>query len=854
MPYSDNLYSSLDDEEERIEPAGGTLTRDGTRAFDDVTLEHGRPDTNTTNAAAASVDYDAGATIDEEDPHVFSPTDGYFGTAPGGSSGPLSANVPLVPNILVEDPSLQRNDADGKTAEAARERRRNGRDAPGSDDGDAPTSASRAPAPSHDGVSSTNAVTPAPTSHSGATYYASSSSNRFPGVATPVSYTTFPTRRVSAYPGEHFAPIPDEAPPAYSPSPPAPPNTTQQPFEGYRTFAQTRDAAIVNNMGRPEETRGLLARQPESMRDHNAHGIEELSSTWRTCMRRAKEHATWKGCKMVLLALVLFAVSAGFLSSIITGPPGRTGSDNDPASDDPETHPGKPNMSYPDVDGDFAWDSASFCMNAKIQRPVQTFGANFGPGKQLTLLERTVDEDGRRGWGEVHVQGAVVFRRAGADTPQSAITLEVAVTDERLDVISSWDEEAGTLEVLVPHRVEWSRDRPRACVNVRITAWVPEGSTLKHLNTDVVHLDIKLLDNLSLTVAKGTALTSVVGTITSASTGSAARDEKLVDAAINPPLSYDFESRIIDVRTTAGPITGVWPLYDYLGLQSTAGDVRVAIHPKEADADDPKPAILYVKTLSGDVQVREPIHAAQATFHMAQHIFAAGSADRRRAEAQAEAYLPPREYRVDVHTSSGDIDAAVAFGLSGGFKSTSGTVSLELLPVLDAILAEPGSRKVDLSTASTSGTTDVKVLEPLWVDSFPAFATGQSGSSGSSGKPRYVDLSRPLSSSSTRGTEGAEDGNGGGSVPPPLRCLHSTHTSTAADIKLRYPASWEGEISLGTLTGSLQVGGEGVKLIKTGSDWPGINKSLLARKGEKGKGGMVTAKSTSGNANFWVGG
>ncbi|AEO61543.1 hypothetical protein MYCTH_2311792 [Thermothelomyces thermophilus ATCC 42464] len=855
MPYSDDLYASLEEEEAHIELIGETLTQDGIQGFD-LTSEHVRPDTSTTDAVVASVDHDTGVAGEEEDPHVFSPTDGYFGTAPGASSGtlaPASSNVPHVPNVLVEDPSLQRDDAEGKAAEAARERLRNDREAPGSDDGDASASASHTPAPSHNGVSSASAVTPTPTSHSAATYYAPSSSSRFPGVATLTSYTTFSTQRRSAYPSEHFPFIPNEAPPAYSPSPPVPSNT-QQRFEGYRTVTQTRDAAIIN-MGRPEETQGLLARQPESMRDHNAHDVEEMSPTWWTRMRRAREHASWRSCKFVLIALVLFVVTAGFLTSIITGPPGRTGSDN-PASDEPQTDPGQPNMSYPDVDGDFAWDSTSFCKDAKIHRRVQTFVANLGADKQLTLLERTVDEDGRRGWGEVHVQGAVVFRRAGPDTPQSAVTLEVAVTDERLDVTSSWDAEAGTLEVLVPHRVEWSKDRPRACVNVKVTAWIPENSKLEHLNTDVVHLDIKLLDNLSLTVEKGTALTSTVGTITSASSGTAARDDKLVDTT-NPPPSYDFHSRIIDVHTTAAPITGVWPLYDYLGLHSTAGNVRVAINPKEADADFPKPAILYVKTLSGDVKVREPIHAAQATFHIAQHTFSAGSADRRRAEAQAEAYLPPREYRVDVHTSSGDIDAAVAFGLSGGFKSTSGTVSLELLPVLDATQAEPGARTVELSTASTSGATDVKVLEPLWVDSFPAAAATQGDGGGSSGKPRYVDLSRPSSSpssSSARRTGGAKDEDDGDSAPPPLRCLHSTHMTTTANIKLRYPASWEGDISLGTLTGSLQVGGDGVKLIKAGSDWPGINKFLLARKGEKGEGGRLTAKSTSGDANVWIGG
>ncbi|KAL2195920.1 hypothetical protein P885DRAFT_70063 [Corynascus similis CBS 632.67] len=851
MPYSDNLYSTLEEETD-IDPFSDISALNAAQG-QDVASQHDQLGTGITAApttAAEDIDHNADGD-DDEDPHLFSPTDGYFGMAAGTSSGvvvPASSNVPHVPNVLVEDPSLQRSGAEGKAAEAARERLRSDQEVANPEDGHASNYAHHSAALSRNGASSAGAVTPTLSLNSGDTYDAPSSSSRIHRGATPSSYTTYSTR-VSAYHGEHFPFLPREAPPAYSPSPPAPSNT--QRFEGYSTFTQTReqtrDATI--NMGRLEETQGLLAHQPESMRDYHSDGAEEASPTWWGRMRSAREHASWRNCRLVLIGLALLVLTAGFLASIVTGTREPTGRHKSP-TDSPKTDPDRPNMNYPEVDGDFSWDAASFCKDAKIHRHVQTFDVNFGPKKQLIVVERTVDDDGRRGWGEVHVQGAVVFRRAGPDTPQSAVTLEVTVTDERLDLYSSWDSEAGALEVLVPHRVEWSKDRPRACVNVKITAWIPENSTLKLLNTDVVHLDIKLLDNLSLTIAEGAKLTSTVGTITSASTGDTARDHKLVDSTA-PPSSYHFHSRIIDIHTTAAPITGAWPLYDYLGLQSTAGNIRVAINPKEADYEKPKPAILYVKSLSGDVDVREPIHLAQATFYIGQHSFPAGSADGLQAQAQAEAYLPPREYRVDVHTSSGDIDAALAFSSSAGFKSTSGIVSLELLPVLDASLAEPGAKQVTLTTSSTSGTTDVKILEPLWVDEFPAAAVAQ-GRGGGGEKPRYVDLSGRLSSSSPQSAKEGEGGDGA-RAPSPLRCLHSTHTTTSANIKLRYPASWEGDISLASLTGSLQVGGDGVKLIKAGSDWPGVNKSLLARKGEKGEGGKVTAKSTSGDAAVWVG-
>jgi hypothetical protein len=504
-------------------------------------------------------------------------------------------------------------------------------------------------------------------------------------------------------------------------------------------------------------------------------------------------------------------------------------------------------MSYPDVDGDVRWDPAHFCRDAQIERHKQTYGVDFGTDKELILVERSND-DHHPGWGSVHVQGAVILRRADPETESAVVTVETIVTDDRLRVYSSWDAEAGALELIVPRTVEWGRDRARACVNFKVTVWVPEGSSLRHLVTDVEHLDIKLLDNLSLSVADGSKLSSIVGTITSASTGVSTRDNDnlLQEAVATPPPNYHFHSRIIDVRTTSANINGAWPLYDYLGLQSASGNIRVAINPHPAEEGaEAKPAMLYIKTLSGDVDFREPIHTAEGTFRIGQTL--PGTADRQRALARAEARLPPREYRVDVHTTSGDIVGAAAFGAAAGFRSTSGTISLELLPVLDATLAEEGAREVELSTASTSGATDVKVLEPLWVDDLVSGAAQGQGQ-GESVRRGYVGMEAPDVATSATAVGAAGGGKG-----KPLRCLSGLHTTTSAKIKLRYPASWEGDISLSTLTGSLQVGGEGVKLIKAGSDWPGVNKMVLARKGEKGKGGKVQGRSTSGDVDTWVG-
>lgn len=513
-------------------------------------------------------------------------------------------------------------------------------------------------------------------------------------------------------------------------------------------------------------------------------------------------------------------------------------------------------MSYPDIDGDFNWGTSSICKDAKVGRPTQTFDISFDGTKPLNFWERTVD-DGHHNWRDTHVHGAVIFRRAGPDTPSSAVTIEVAVNDDRVNIDTSWDADTQRIVVQIPHFHDWDKKRDWPCINIKTTVWVPPSGSLSSIDINTVHLDIKLLDNLSLSVSQQTTLTSTVGTIIAASTGTTSRDDKIIDHG--SPDSFDFRCPIIDVKTTSAHIKGSWPLHNYLGLQSTSGDIKVCVDPATAsdsssyslEAVDTvsKPATLFVKSTSGDVDLREPIHAAEHAFQIAQSFASpAESADRQRAELKAEALLPPRDYRVSVQTTSGDVMAAVAFSSSAAFRSTSGTVSLDLLPVLDVALAEGGEaegRKVELVTGTTSGDMDVRVLEALWVGSYgKGIVAGKAGQNSGSGSGKYVALGTSI-------TALAKDGSAPN--PAPLRCLHGAHSTVSGDVRLRHPGSWEGDIALSSKSGLLTVGGEGVRLIKAGSEWPGVNKSLLARKGEEGKGGRIRVQTLSGDIDVWIG-
>lgn len=290
----------------------------------------------------------------------------------------------------------------------------------------------------------------------------------------------------------------------------------------------------------------------------------------------------------------------------------------------------------------------------------------------------------------------------------------------------------------------------------------------------VMHLDVLLMDNLSLHVLDYTRLSSVTGRVSAGISDSSNYTAGLRDEAVLAPPdftfvpardTYHFDSRVIEVTTTTGNIDGNWPLYDMLGLHSTSGEVRVSVTPQDELKSNPKPAILSLSTVSGDIGVVEPIFKQEK--------------------------IPLRDYLVDIKSTSGGIHGTLAFGEGIGLKSTASDIALDLLPVMNMTKIST-SRPAQMETVTTSGTTAIRILEPLW------FSENQSSDAVALG-------------------------------PGPLNCLEAVHKSVSGSVGLHYPQSWEGELNAETTSGSLHVKGKDVKIVKYPS-WPG-NK-LVAQKGD----------------------
>jgi hypothetical protein len=295
-----------------------------------------------------------------------------------------------------------------------------------------------------------------------------------------------------------------------------------------------------------------------------------------------------------------------------------------------------------------------------------------------------------------------------------------------------------------------------------------------------------------------------------------------------PPKTYPLDSRHITVETVSGNIKGIYPLYDYLKLGSQSGNIAVGVYPQPVLPSAPASADLEVSTSSGDIQVNLP--------------------------AQIPRYSPPpRDYVTRVASMSGDISGIYFLGSIGSFKSTSGDMTgVKILPVIQySPSTDPDDApSTQFDTWSVSGDHSFEILDPTFISLLPSNKPDQR----SSPEP-YIPIG---------------DDDPYHLLPPDLnedvdleerrvratkkwRTLKASHQSSSADISVHYPLAWEGTVSGKTVSGGIEVDGEGLKIITYKKGW--AYKELVAGKGvnKKGEGSSSGMINISGDLNFTVG-
>lgn len=777
-----------------------------------------------------TVDNNTSSAVD--DAAALSPTDGYF-RSPSSDS-----------NVWTRDPSLAHDDlADTKAREAA------------------------------ENVISHHHHHNQPRSLSSVSPYPQHSHN---GFSAPPGYRRYQSTFSNRSPSQ----IPLEAPPAYTPSASnnstsgssrarasryivvTTPSSSRARSVGSATRSYSTFPSESSTMGHsdhedeePEESRGLLAGRrdgPESMADAVPDEEEGLISggdgaRWSGRTDNWQKRVPWlnaRNCWVAAILTVLLTVGVVLAVLFIPGPPKTPASVPRPgAPKEGATLPGQepgtgddnamdPAPSYPVFEGTPNF-SDTRCKSTMAELPTQKFSIDFSQGQRLAITQN-ISETNQQG-SDIHVSGDVIFRRAYNGGESSSIVVELVATEAGItpDITLSPDQH---LVITIPRNVPSENAGGIPCLSVRVTAWVPPSSTIDSLFVSNIHLGVRLLADLSLSVLGDTTLNTIVAPIVGATTGAENNADLIRSGGL--PSTYAFNSREIVVHTLSSPITGAWPLYDLLDLRSTSGSIHVGIAPKPADKDDPRPAVLAVKSTSGTIEVFEPVRSAMQSW--AATLLPATSPDGSlmavQSIASTETHLPPRDYSVTIETTSASIRAELAFSSLARIRSFSGTIVSSLLPVLPARLAAPqlsaagGGWRAQLQTHTTSGSTVVGCLDPMWYDD----TSGLGGISGG----RYVSTAfLPVPNETTAGAGGKNY----------LHLMSSKHESTSGTVKAVYPASWEGDISLSSVSGSLLCTGDGVRI---GKDDDGIGRvGLKAKKGKQGpwEASGIIGHTTSGD-------
>lgn len=532
----------------------------------------------------------------------------------------------------------------------------------------------------------------------------------------------------------------------------------------------------------------------------------------------------------------------------ITVPGG--GSDSSPISKLPSQDDDGTRLAYPPYDGEMPWADTDLCATKEIKYPTQTFKVEFSDSRNVSFFQ-DVKKNNPSGGRDVRVSGEVVIRRAGNGTPGPGITLESVTNDDQIALDLDWNDVEQRLYVLSPLSIPWPSNTPESpCLQIRSTIWVPPGSVLDSLNVESVHLGVKLLDNLSIQLNNFARLASTIGTVVAATDGEKDPHQVMLEG---PPKSFSLDSRYIEVKTLSNAIAGSWPLYDYLGLETVAGSIRAGVVPKEALKDKPRPAILYVHSTSGPIELHEPVEAAAAVLTMQSQGTAVG--------ATAKDIIPPRQYGVDLYTMSGTVKGSVAFSHSCKVHTTSGNIDLTLLPVYDkSQIQSTGDSSSNLQTSTTSGTTVINVMDALWKDIETGSYVAPPAPPAAAATPGEINVT-PIGAEDPYSFLGDQEAppaadppvsvpedeeQAAAAAPPAIRVLSSRHTTTSAAIRLSYPATWEGGIDADSLTGKIAITGKGVQVIRRDDEFPGFKERVIARKGEDGVGGNVKCHTTSG--------
>lgn len=478
-----------------------------------------------------------------------------------------------------------------------------------------------------------------------------------------------------------------------------------------------------------------------------------------------------------------------------------------------------PELGLPDDSG------SPYCASATIHAGEDFF--DFALNEGLRVLQDS--HEGSRGsyTQDVRTSGEIRLRKLPKNSrygSRGVISIDTHISDDGLQVLKTWDDSLRTIRISVPRTSSYNSPGHDSCISLEITVWLPEDISLSALSIASTVLTLRIFDDIKFNVTGKSEFISRSGDVIFPEHG-------IHDSV--PPTTYPLDSRHITVETVSGKITGIYPLYDYLKLGSQSGEINVGVFPQPVLLSAPEPADLEVSTSSAKVQVNLPVRIPRYS-------------------------PPPRDYKTRVGSISGNIGGAFFLGSTGSFRSTSGTVTAKLLPVIQySPSTDPDDApKTQFETWSVSGDQGLEILDPVFISLLPSKKSDQRHSPESyipiGDHDPYQDILPPALNQDVALEERSIGASKRRAVKR-WRTLTATHQTTSGKISVHYPEGWEGTVSGKTMSGDIDIHGKDLKIISSKKGW--AYKELVAGKGvsKEGEGSSVTMSGISSPLKFTVG-
>jgi hypothetical protein len=296
-------------------------------------------------------------------------------------------------------------------------------------------------------------------------------------------------------------------------------------------------------------------------------------------------------------------------------------------------------------------------------------GKEFGLLEILSHVGSPSDDLHVQNYGDIHIVPAPEEQKENV-----YVSVGFSATTARLLGEVQFSKEDTRLSISIPQYSPSynSLDGRQPCISTDITVSVKPGSSYREFRITSEDHNMIVQPGIDFS-ADLLLLNTIAGSISSIP---------------YPDNTTNFGGRDIKIITVSSPISGTWPLYDSLVLESHSGSVKVDLDLKNGSRSYPTEAVFQVKTDSGSIHADVPaIKGAKAPV--------------------SSSIIPDRKYRTEINSSSGSVSIAHLHGLRTSIKSMSGSIR--------AVLTSYGDPNRDsyISVAGSSGTQDISILESL---------------------------------------------------------------------------------------------------------------------------------------------